>query len=113
MITVIKRGKAQATGVVRFSIGRRGSNTGSGCISAHALANPFKLKPRGKFERGESISRYKQWLEHKIEVRDPAVCAALNVIWRAAKQGDAELECFCAPLPCHGDVVKQVIEAKL
>ena len=113
MITVIKRGKAQAEGAVRFSIGRESSGTGSGCVPAHALANPFKVKPWGTYERGESISHYEAWLEQKLKTRDPEVCTALNDIWRAAKQYEVGLECFCAPLPCHGAVVKKVIEAKL
>lgn len=82
-------------------------------MPAHALANPFKIEPYGEFERSGSISRYKAWLEEKVEARDPEVGAALNDIWRAAKQGKVELECFCAPLPCHGMVVKKVIKAKL
>jgi len=29
---------------------------------------------------------------------------------RLAKKGDLYLGCWCAPLPCHGDVVKKAIE---
>ena len=41
------------------------------------------------------------------------MCAALNEIWLAAKQGEVELECFCKPFACHGEVVKRVVERKL
>lgn len=113
MIRVVKRGHKQAEGAVRFSVGRISSGTGPGCTPAHALGNPFGVKPNGPYTREESISRYAAWLEQKITDRDKDVCTALNEIWRAAKQGDVELECFCKPLACHGDVVKRVVEDEL
>lgn len=113
MIRVVERGHKQVEGAVRFSVGRKSSGTGPGCTPAHALGNPFGVKPHGPYTREESISRYAAWLEQKITDRDKSVCAALNEIWRAAKQGDVELECFCKPLACHGDVVKRVVEDEL
>ncbi len=112
MIEVIKRG-TKATGAVRFSIGRESSGTGASSVPAHALANPFKLTPYGSYTRNESITAYEAWLTQKVRARNPDVCTALNDIWRAVKRGEVELECFCAPLPCHGDVIKRVVEAKL
>jgi len=112
-IRVVKRGAASTAGVVRFSVGRTSSGTGAGCIPAHALANPFKVAPHGPYAREEAIAKYELWLEAKISRHDDAVCTALNEIWKAARQGSVELECFCAPLPCHGDVVKRIIEEKL
>lgn len=113
MIKVVKRGEKQVVGAVRFSIGRASSKTGPGCVPAHGLANPFKLKPYGTYTSEESVAEYECWLEQKIASKDKAVCDTLNEIWKAAKQGEVELECFCAPLLCHGDVVKQVVEEKL
>lgn len=113
MIKVVKRGTKPAAGAVRFSIGRASSGTGVGCLPAQALGNTFKLEPFGSYTRTESIAEYKAWLEAKIAMRDKAVCAALNDIWQAARQVEVELECFCAPLPCHGTDVKRVVETKL
>jgi hypothetical protein len=113
MIEVVERGRKKRAGAVRFSIGRKSSGTGPGCIDAHALGNPFGVKPHGPYTREESITKYEVWLEAKILRHDDAVCASLNEIWRAAKQGSVELECFCKPLACHGDVVKRVVEDKL
>jgi len=98
---------------VRFSIGRKSSGTGPGCVAAHALGNPFGVQPYGPYTREKSLAKYESWLEHKISIRDAAICAALNMIWQAARQGDVELECFCAPLGCHGQGIKRVVEAKL
>lgn len=113
MIEVVERGRKKRAGAVRFSIGRKSSGTGPGCTGAHALGNPFGVKLHGPYTREESITKYEVWLEAKILRHDDAVCASLNEIWRAAKQGSVELECFCKPLACHGDVVKRVVEDKL
>ncbi len=113
MIKVVKRGNQQVAGTVRFSIGRKSSGTGPGCVAAHALGNPYGVQPHGPYTREKSLAKYEGWLEHKIKIRDAAVCAALNTIWQAARQGDVELECFCAPLGCHGHGIRRVVEAKL
>lgn len=112
-IEVVKRGQRLRAGIVRFSVGRKSSGSGPGCKPAHALGNPFGVKAHGPYTREESIAKYEVWLEAKIAARDTAVCAALNKIWKAAKQGEVELECFCKPLACHADVVKRVVEHKL
>lgn len=112
-IRVVKRGEKLSAGVVRFSIGRKSSGSGPGCKPAHALGNPFGVRPHGPYTREESIAKYQVWLEAKILRYDDAVCGALNEIWKAAKQGEVELECFCKPLACHGDGVKRVVEDKL
>ena len=65
-IKVVKRGQRLRAGVIRFSIGRKSSGTGRGCIGVHALGNPFGVKPHGPYTREESLSRYEVWLEHKI-----------------------------------------------
>lgn len=109
-IRVVKRGAPLREGVVRFSVGRKSSGTGSGCVPLHALANPFKVKPYGNLERDEAIERYEAYLQERIAVKDKAICTALNQIWLTAGKGEVELECFCAPLGCHADVVKSVVE---
>lgn len=113
MIKIVKRGMKQAAGTVRFSIGRKSSGTGPGCVPAHALGNPYGVQLHGPYTREQSLAKYDGWLDHKIKTRDLAVCAALNMIWKAAQGGDVELECFCVPLGCHADIVKRVVEAKL
>jgi hypothetical protein len=110
MIRVVKRGSPRVPGAVRFSIGRASSGAGAGCVPCHALGNPFSLNA---YSRDEAIARYRVWLEKKVSERDKEVCAALNTLWQVALKQDVELECFCAPLPCHGDVIKAVVEAKL
>ena len=109
-IKAVKRGEALREGVVRFSVGRRDTGTGAGCVALHALANPFKVEPHGPYERGEALLCYRDYLQEKIAVKDADVCGALNTLWLAAKRGDVELECFCKPLPCHADVIIEIVE---
>ena len=67
---------------------------GTGVQRRSRARQPFQgrtLRPR-PYSREQSISRYTTWLEQKIAGEDKGVCAALNEIWTAAKQGQVELE---------------------
>jgi hypothetical protein len=105
-ITVVKKGTRPSPGTQRVYIGRPG-----------ALGNPFPLKgvpgPGPRYTRDESVDAYERWLREKIAAKDAAVCAELNRLYQLAKAGALELECFCAPLRCHGDVVRAVLLEKL
>lgn len=107
----VRRGEPLRDGVVRFSVGRKGSGTGAGCVALHALANPFKVEPYGPHEREEALLCYRDYLQEKFAAKDADVCRALNTVWRAAKRGEVELECFCKPLPCHADVIIEIVES--
>jgi hypothetical protein len=44
------------------------------------------------------------------------ICGALNRLWeeaRGVKEGSVLIMCFCKPKPCHGDVIKRVLEEEL
>ena len=77
------------------------------------LGNPFKLKPWGPYERGETLELYRGWLLHEACTNE-RVKRALNDIWQRAKRGErVRLMCFCKPAACHGDVIAEVVRAKL
>ena len=58
--------------------------------------NPFKIGPDG--DRAAVIKQYRNWLmEHPEVVREV----------KAELRGKV-LGCWCAPLPCHGDVLAEV-----
>jgi hypothetical protein len=62
--------------------------------------NPFSVE---KYGRIECIRLYKQALWRKM--KDPAYRAMM------LRELDGKtLQCFCAPLPCHGDVLIAAIE---
>lgn len=86
---------------MRFYIGR-----------PSALGNPFIIGRDGT--REEVIRKYQEWLESQIQGAGASTTAqevALSEILAAYRRGEAvELECWCAPLSCHGDVIKALVE---
>jgi hypothetical protein len=105
-IDIVKRG-APLSGDPRFSVGRRSSGAGYGCVPLHALGNPIHLKHES--QRLQVIQAYATWLLEQIKSNNRAVCDALNVLVRAARKGRVELECFCAPRLCHAEVIRLVV----
>lgn len=69
------------------------------------LGNPFRIGPDG--DRARVVELYRQWIEIKIEDNDPCVVDELR---RIKEAGDVNLVCWCSPLPCHGDVIKEIVE---
>jgi hypothetical protein len=60
--------------------------------------NPFVIGPDG--DREEVISKYRYWIEDQ-----PELLAALPEL------KGKRLVCYCAPKPCHGDVLAELAEA--
>ncbi len=72
------------------------------------LGNPFKIGPDGT--RLDVVEKYKDWLLTHIKMRD-RIYNKLKEISEMTKAGKhVYLGCWCAPLPCHGDVIKEIIE---
>ncbi len=59
--------------------------------------NPFVIGEHGT--REEVIAKYRTWIQTQ-----PALMKALP------RLKGKTLGCFCAPLPCHGDVLVELIE---
>lgn len=76
-----------------------------------ALGNPFIITGGG--ERASAIQKYETWLRQQIEDEDRDVMEAFLVLLRQARRGDVNLICFCAPEPCHADVIKKILEEML
>jgi hypothetical protein len=64
------------------------------------LANPFKVNDFGG-RRGATLSHYRRWLWGRIRAGDAAVIEALRAI-----DDSTVLVCWCAPGPCHGEVIQ-------
>lgn len=73
------------------------------------LANPFTIKACGS--RLAALSSYREWLTEKIEVKDHEVCKELARLQSYARKGDLTLLCWCAPFACHGEILKEFLEA--
>jgi hypothetical protein len=61
----------------------------------------------------ESISKFKVYLLEQIENDNPAICNALKRIFIKANKGNVNLVCFCSPKPCHGNIIKEIIESHM
>jgi hypothetical protein len=85
----------QAFGDRWLYIGRANRYAG---LPESPLANPHKARDYG---RGSTLPHYRRWLWQRIQADDPAVLAALRAI-----DEQTVLVCWCAPNPCHGDVIK-------
>ena len=46
-------------------------------------------------------------------MRNKKVIDELNRLYLIAKNGDLNLGCWCAPTPCHGDIIKELLDEKL
>lgn len=84
------------------------------------LGNPFTSQPLGKTKantqcttREESINNFREYIKEKIKNKDITVCNELNRLYKQALTKDLNLVCFCSPLSCHGDVIKEIIDEKI
>ena len=78
-----------------------------------ALGNRFTAKGHGLGIRVEtvqqSIDMFEEWLIEKIKEKDPNVIKEINRIYTLAQTQPVNLVCWCAPGPCHGDVIKKFV----
>lgn len=73
------------------------------------LGNPFPIDNTIGQTRKVVIDRYSVWLKEQIAADNDRVCDELNRLVELTQKGELKLQCFCAPHPCHGDVIKQVL----
>jgi hypothetical protein len=63
------------------------------------LGNPFLLRDASDdVQRIQVIEKYRNWFNIKIE-EDPVFRAQVEAV------RGKDLGCWCAPRPCHGDVI--------
>jgi hypothetical protein len=70
------------------------------------LGNPFSVQQYG---REQCIEKYRAWLKSEY-AKHGKVYAEIQRLVEIAEQGDLVLVCWCSPEPCHGEVLKRVIE---
>ena len=72
------------------------------------LGNPFKIGPDGS--RDDVIEKYRHWLWVHIQSTDNVYNKLMQIVKLINSGKHTYLICWCAPLPCHGDVIKKAIE---
>jgi hypothetical protein len=63
--------------------------------------NPFLIGVDGP--REEILRKYERWFSSQPDLVEEA----------RAKLKGKRLGCFCAPLPCHGDIIARIIDEKV
>ena len=82
------------------------------------LGNPFQLGRGHGFgnldEREKVIDQYRVHLERELERGSGPVFDAFQNIVSLVRSGKpVALNCWCAPLPCHGDVIAEQVKPAL
>jgi hypothetical protein len=70
------------------------------------LGNPFIIPTHGT--RSNVVAKYVQWLTDEWNI-PPRRDKLMMLAHRANMGTEIHLVCFCAPLICHGDIVKTMI----
>lgn len=79
------------------------------------LGNPYSHRQGTKAEHvvptvEDAITAYRAWLIARIQDGDGVVVPELDRLAQIAlNTGTLNLRCYCAPKPCHGEVIKEVI----
>ncbi len=66
--------------------------------------NPFVIGRDGA--REQVVARYRDWLRWSLVGLAPILCRAARTELRGK-----HLVCWCAPLPCHADVLLEIANA--
>lgn len=72
-----------------------------------ALGNPFKVGVHGS--RDEVVEKYRKWLEEAMEGDNPAMLMFTVMFDELVRDGEMTLICWCAPLACHAEVIKDFL----
>lgn len=72
------------------------------------LGNPYKVTSKCSLD--ESLRLYRKWLLVQVRKRNSFVLVMLKRILKHALVEPVALVCWCKPAPCHGDILKEVLE---
>ena len=72
------------------------------------LGNPFQM--RSEADRAAVIRAYERWLREQLRDESSAASRVIRDLAEQARHHDLCLLCWCAPRPCHADVIKRIIE---
>jgi hypothetical protein len=70
------------------------------------LGNPYTLK---EYNRTDAIARYRLWLRQQWQRHSEVHAALLQLARQYHEQGALTLVCWCAPRPCHAEVIREAV----
>lgn len=88
-------------------VGREHRRPGQLYRAASPLANPYPL--RSEAARGTTLQNYAAWLSARFHPGTPQWDALLEILRASLGPRGVALGCWCAPLPCHGDVIRAAV----
>lgn len=71
------------------------------------LGNPFAID--AKTSRAKAIDLYREWLLKMLETENPTRKAFMVLVDHYRKEGEMTLICWCAPLQCHAEVIREFV----
>ena len=104
VVNIKTAGRPDPTKPWEVYIGRRASN-----LAESALCNPFALNSH---TRTDSLDNYKRYFagHAKYPWADSIILELKRLLALLKKYGKLTLFCWCKPLACHGDIIKEYLE---
>lgn len=73
------------------------------------LGNPFPVD--AKTSRAMAITQYREWLIERLRGENPTSKAFMVLVIYYREHGEMTLICWCAPLQCHSEVIREFVLA--
>jgi Domain of unknown function (DUF4326)/YspA, cpYpsA-related SLOG family len=70
------------------------------------LGNPYTLQD---YTRTDAVARYRLWLRQQWQRHGEVHAALLQLARQYHEQGALTLVCWCAPRPCHAEVIREAV----
>ena len=80
------------------------------CGRGSALGNPFAMGSAAS--RNAVCDQYEGWFKKRLNTDFQPFHDQLRKILKAHREGDVYLQCFCTPLRCHCETIKDYIESQ-
>ena len=96
-----------------IKVGKHSENNSEYIGRSSPLGNPYIMMDNSKIERNRVCDLYELWFNEKIQKDDPVVMKELDRLYKIAGNNNLILGCFCSPLRCHGETIKNYLLLKL
>jgi hypothetical protein len=86
-------------------------------INQGVLANPYSDNPNVIYgvkvaSRQAAMDGFRHYLQRVLNEGKGEILKALQDIWELSRTQEVVLVCRCKPYPCHGDIIKALLDGK-
>lgn len=78
-------------------------------LHGHPCANPHRL--HDGTSRASVLARYRTWLHERYAPGTEQWVALLDILRSSLEPRGVALACWCAPLDCHGQIIREAVLA--